>query len=51
MVKDLGYQMSFNVFDEASVKEWKGEDLRLAKEIPNMDLIVLTLRKVIVIIK
>ncbi len=46
MVKDLGYQMSFSVFDEASVAEWKGVDLRLANEIPNMDVIVLAVKRV-----
>ncbi len=46
MIKDLGYQMSFSVFDEASVSEWKGVDLRLANEIPNMDLVVLAVKRV-----
>ena len=45
IIKDLGYQISFSVFDEASVAEWKGSDLRLAKEIPNMDVMVLAVRK------
>ena len=46
MLSDLGYQMTFSVFDEGEVSEWKGEDLRLANEIPNMDLVVLAIRKV-----
>jgi hypothetical protein len=46
LVGDLGYQLTFSIFDEASVSEWKGRDLRLANELPNMDLIVLPVRQV-----
>eukprot|EP00095_Tigriopus_kingsejongensis_P001752 snap_masked-scaffold183_size276960-processed-gene-0.6 protein:Tk01752 transcript:snap_masked-scaffold183_size276960-processed-gene-0.6-mRNA-1 annotation:"---NA---" len=45
LIKDLGFQLSFGIFDEASVSQWKGCDLRLANEIPNMDLIVLPVRQ------
>ena len=43
---DLGYQLTFSYFDEASVSEWKGCDLRLAHDLPNIDLVVLPIRKV-----
>ena len=46
LVGDLGYQLTFSYFDEASVSEWKGCDLRLACDLPNIDLIVLPVRKV-----
>ena len=46
MVGDLGYQLTFSYFDEASVSEWKGCDLRLAYDLPNVDLVVLPIRKV-----
>ena len=46
MVGDLGYQLTFSYFDEASVSEWRGCDLRLACDLPNIDLIVLPVRKV-----
>ena len=46
MVGDLGYQLTFSYFDEASVSEWKGCDLRLAHDLPNIDLVVLPIRKV-----
>jgi hypothetical protein len=42
----LGYQLSFNVFDEASVTEWKGRDLKLADQIPDIDLIIIAVQKV-----
>ena len=42
---DLGYQLTFSYFDEASVSEWRGCDLRLACDLPNIDLIVLPVRK------
>ena len=46
LVGDLGYQLTFSYFDEASVSEWRGCDLRLACDLPNIDLIVLPVRKV-----
>ena len=46
MVGDLGYQLTFSYFDEASVSEWRGLDLRLASDLPNIDLVVLPVRKV-----
>ena len=46
LVGDLGYQLTFTYFDEASVSEWKGCDLRLAHDLPNIDLVVLPIRKV-----
>jgi hypothetical protein len=42
----LGYQLSFNVFDEASVTEWKGRDLKPANQIPNIDIIIIAVKKV-----
>ena len=50
LVQDLGYQLTFSVFDEASVAEWRGRDLRLANEIPKIDLIVVFVRKVFVVL-
>ena len=45
-VKDLGYLLSFSVFDEASVTEWKGRDLKLANQIPNIDILVIAVKRV-----
>ena len=38
--------MSFSVFDEASVTEWKGQDLKLADQIPNIDILVIAVKRV-----
>ncbi|TRY61785.1 hypothetical protein TCAL_01456 [Tigriopus californicus] len=45
LIKDLGFQVSFAVFDEASVSQWKGRDLQEAFDIPNMDLFLLAVRQ------
>ena len=42
---ELG-SLSFSIFDGASVAEWRGKDLRLADNIPNIDLLVLGIEKV-----
>ena len=34
------------MFDEASVTEWKGRDLRLANQIPDIDVLVIAVQKV-----
>lgn len=39
-------QVIFTFFDEANVADWKGRDLRQANSIPNIDLLLLTIRKV-----
>ena len=46
MYADLGLQLSFDVFDEASVAEWRGKDLRQTSDIPNIDVIVLAVKRV-----
>ena len=48
LITDLGYQLSFSVFDEASATdEWtSGHDLRLAEEMPNVDVVILAVRQV-----
>lgn len=38
-------QVIFTFFDEANVADWKGRDLRQANSIPNIDLLLLTIRK------
>ena len=42
----MGYEFSFNIFDEASVSEWRGRDLKLVNQIPNIDLLVIAVKKV-----
>jgi len=44
LVDELG-SLSFSIFDGASVAEWRGKDLRLADNIPNIDLLVLGIEK------
>ena len=46
LVNDLGYEVSFSMFDEASVADWRGRDLRQATSIPNIDLLLLSVRRV-----
>lgn len=38
--------MAFNLFDEATVADWKGKDLKQANNIPNIDILLLAVRKV-----
>ena len=45
LVDELG-SLSFSIFDGASVSEWKGKDLKLADNIPNIDLLVLGIEQV-----
>ena len=45
-IKDLGYKVKFNLLDEATLADWKGKDLRQAKSIPNIDILILAVRKV-----
>ena len=45
LLDELG-SLSFSIFDGASVSEWKGKDLRLADNIPNIDLLVLSIEQV-----
>lgn len=40
-----GYCVSFSVYDEASVSEWNGQDLRVAKTIPNIDVLVIAVKR------
>jgi len=44
-IKDLGYKVKFNLLDEATLADWKGKDLRQAKSIPNIDILILAVRK------
>ena len=46
LIRDLDCQVIFTFFDEANVADWKGRDLRQANSIPNIDLLLLTIRKV-----
>lgn len=46
LVKDLDCQVAFNMFDEASLADWRGRDLREAHRIPNFDILVVAVRKV-----
>ena len=41
-----GYQLSFSVYDEATVADWRGLNLRLANNIPNIDVLVLGIKQV-----
>ena len=41
----VGYNISFTVFDEASVAEWKGQNLKVARKIPNIDVLVLVVER------
>ena len=45
-IEDLGYKVKFNLLDEATLADWKGKDLRQAKSIPNIDILILAVRKV-----
>ncbi len=46
MIKDLEYNISFNIYDEANVAQWKGRDLRQATYPPNIDILLLAIKKV-----
>ena len=41
--------MAFHLFDEASVADWKGKDLKQANNIPNIDILLLAVRKVCIL--
>ena len=46
-IRDLDSgDLVLNFFDEASVADWKGHDLRQAHRIPNIDVLLLAIRKV-----
>jgi hypothetical protein len=42
----LGFHLSFNVFDEASVTDWKGRNLKVANQIPDIDILIIAVQKV-----
>ena len=46
LIRDLDCQVILNFFDEANVADWKGRDLRQANRIPNIDVLLLVIRKV-----
>ena len=46
LIKDLECQVSYNLFDEATIADWKGRDLRQTNSIPNIDILLLAIRKV-----
>ena len=48
LIKDLECQVAFNLFDEATVADWKGKDLKQANNIPNIDVLLLAVRKVFI---
>ena len=37
--------MSFSVFDEDSVSKWNGKDLREAKDLPNVDMVIVAVKQ------
>ena len=41
----VGHNVSFAIFDEGSVAEWKGQNLKVAKKIPNIDVLVMAVDK------
>ena len=45
IVEELG-DLSFSMFDGDSVSKWKGKDLKLADNIPNIDLLVIGIEQV-----
>lgn len=45
MIKDLEYNISFNIYDEANVAQWRGRDLRQATYPPNIDILLLAIKK------
>ena len=47
LLKDLDFEVAFKYIDEATVADWKGKDLKQAKHIPNIDILLLAVRKVI----
>ena len=46
LLKDLDFEVAFKYIDEATVADWKGKDLKQAKHIPNIDILLLAVRKV-----
>lgn len=44
-LRDIGYSLTFSVFDEDSVSQWDGRDLREAKDLPNVDLVVVAVKQ------
>ena len=44
-MEELG-DLSFSMFDGDSVSKWKGKDLKLADNIPNIDLLVIGIEQV-----
>ena len=49
LLKDLDFEMAFKYIDEATVADWKGKDLKQAKHIPNIDILLLAVRKVVMV--
>ena len=49
LLKDLDFEVAFKYIDEATVADWKGKDLKQAKHIPNIDILLLAVRKVIMV--
>ena len=47
LLKDLDFEGAFKYIDEATGADWKGKDLKQAKHIPNIDILLLAVRKVI----
>jgi len=45
LIADLGYNVKFNLSDEATLADWKGWDLSQTKSIPDIDILVLAVRK------
>ena len=46
LITDLGYNVKFNLSDEATLADWKGWDLSQTKSIPDIDILLLAVRKV-----
>ena len=46
LLRDLDFEVAFKYIDEATVADWKGKDLKQAKHIPNIDILLLAVRKV-----
>ena len=49
LLRDLDFEVAFKYIDEATVADWKGKDLKQAKHIPNIDILLLAVRKVIIV--
>lgn len=45
LITDLGYNVKFNLSDEATLADWKGWDLSQTKSIPDIDILLLAVRK------